>query len=122
MQYKEYAIHLDHQLKDASGKSAEYVAKHHAYADALGAFGDAAAAMSKFESGPAANAFVELQKTTKAVSDLSIDQNGHLARCGGGHALCAHVGNSNTRDDLLCSRRNAPDERPAHLPSLCATP
>ena len=81
LQYKEYAVHLDHQLKDASGKSAEYVAKHHAYAEALGAFGEAAAAMSKFESGPAANAFVELQKTTKAVSDLSMTQNVTMNRC-----------------------------------------
>jgi hypothetical protein len=81
LQYKEYATHLDQHLKDAWAKSAEFVGRQQTYAEALGAFGEAAASMSKFDTGPAATAFTELTATTQAVARVSTDHSNHIARC-----------------------------------------
>jgi hypothetical protein len=80
-QYKEYATHLDHYLKDACSRSADFVSRQAAYGEALGAFSTQAAAMSKYEEGPAASAFVELAAAAQAIATAHADAQGHVHRC-----------------------------------------
>lgn len=80
LQYKEYATHLDHHLKDTCGRAADFVTRQAAYGESLAAFGAQAAQMSKFEEGPAAQAFMELEGAVKRVAGLHSDINGHVNR------------------------------------------
>jgi hypothetical protein len=81
MQFKEYSTHLEHHLKDASSRSADYVAKQQAYGEALAAFGTQAANMSKYEESAAASAFMDLHATATAVASLHNDVSSHVGRC-----------------------------------------
>jgi len=80
-QYKEYATHLDHHLKDACSRSADFVARQAAYGEALGAFATQAASMSKFEEGAAAQAFLELNTAASAVAGEHSSATTHMNRC-----------------------------------------
>lgn len=81
MQYKEYATHLDHHLKDACSRSADFVARQAAYGEALGAFATQAASMSKYEEGDAAQAFLELNAAASAVAGEHSSATNHMNRC-----------------------------------------
>ena len=81
LQYKEYSTHLEHHLKDACSRSADFVAKQQAYGDALAAFGAQASNMSKYEESTAASAFSELHATSTAVAELHKDVSSHVNRC-----------------------------------------
>jgi hypothetical protein len=80
MQFKEYSTHLEHHLKDACGRSADFVTKQQAYGESLSAFGSQAANMSKYEEGAAASAFMELQAATEAVAVMHADVGMHVSR------------------------------------------
>eukprot|EP00892_Ulva_mutabilis_P000841 jgi/Ulvmu1/10758/UM068_0048.1 len=80
LQYKEYATHLDHHLKDACSRSADFVARQAAYGEALGAFATQAASMSKFEEGAAAQAFLELNTAASAVAEEHASAHTHMNR------------------------------------------
>eukprot|EP01025_Chloroclados_australasicus_P000566 TRINITY_DN10256_c0_g1_i5.p1 TRINITY_DN10256_c0_g1~~TRINITY_DN10256_c0_g1_i5.p1 ORF type:complete len:416 (-),score=50.04 TRINITY_DN10256_c0_g1_i5:365-1612(-) len=80
LQYKEYATHLDHHLKDACGRAADFVSKQTAYADALATFGQQAENLSKYEDGPAASAFVDMHQTASGVAKIHKDATTHINR------------------------------------------
>jgi sorting nexin-1/2 len=80
VQYKEYATHLDHHLKDACCRSADFVSRQGAYGEALAAFAQQAASMSKLEDGPAANAFLELHAAASAIASEHANSQPHMNR------------------------------------------
>lgn len=80
LQYKEYATHLDHHLKDACCRSSDFVSRQGAYGEALGAFAQQAASMSKLEDGPAANAFLELHAAASAIASEHANSQPHMNR------------------------------------------
>lgn len=80
VQYKEYATHLDHHLKDACCRSSDFVSRQGAYGEALGAFAQQAASMSKLEDGPAANAFLELHAAASAIASEHANSQPHMNR------------------------------------------
>jgi hypothetical protein len=81
VQFKEYSTHLEHHLKDACGRSADFVAKQQAYGEALAEFGAQAANMSKYEESAAASAFMDLQAAAAAVAAMHDDVSTHVNRC-----------------------------------------
>jgi hypothetical protein len=80
VQYKEYATHLDHHLKDACSRSSDFVARQAAYGDALAAFATQAASMSKLEDGPAATAFLDLHAAAAAIAAEHATSQPHMHR------------------------------------------